>query len=417
MALVDRVDSAQRGDVVIAASEDGAGLRPYSRVFAVFLCGMFAFIDLYCTQPVLPLLSNVFHASEARVSLTISASTLGVAVSAFLLAVFAERVNRKTTIVLSMLALGVCTLMTSTATSLATLAVWRFLQGLVTPGIFIITIAYVTEEWPALLVPRVMSVYVAGTVFGGFLGRVSGGVLAQRMGWRAPFVALGVLGLAGAALTWLVLPAARTKVTARSAGSVFAPLMGNLRSRRLLATFGIGFCMLFTLVSVFSYITFYLAAQPFGLSTEELSWLFSVYLIGLFATLAAGTVLAKIGLRHGMLGACGLCLVGVALTLAPSLAVVALGLALTGAGVFIAQTCANSFLRDAAAPGTRVSAAGMYIGCYYVGGTVGGLLPGVVWRVAGWPGCAALTCIFLVLAAVLTVVGWRDRRASEPIPL
>src|SRR6202046_5931462 len=55
------------------------GLRPYGQVFAPFLCGMFAFIDLYCTQPLLPLLATVFHASEANVSLTISASTLGVA--------------------------------------------------------------------------------------------------------------------------------------------------------------------------------------------------------------------------------------------------------------------------------------------------------------------------------------------------
>ncbi len=417
MTSVDHLSAAQDGVEALSPEEDAAGLRPYSRVFAAFLCGMFAFIDLYCTQPVLPLLSSVFKASEARVSLTISASTLGVAISAFVLALFAERVDRKKTIVLSMVALGVCTLMTSTATSLATLAMWRFLQGLVTPGIFIITIAYVTEEWPALLVPRVMSVYVAGTVFGGFLGRVSGGVLAQRMGWRAPFVALGLLGVVGAALTWQMLPPARMKLAARTAGSVFAPIVKNMRNPRLLATFGIGFCMLFTLVTVFSYITFYLAAKPFGLSTEELSWLFSVYLIGLFATLAVGTVLAKIGLRHGMLGACGLCLAGVAVTLVPSLAMVAVGLALTGSGVFIAQTCANSFLRDAAAPGTRVSAAGMYIGCYYVGGTVGGLLPGLAWRVAGWPGCAALTCGFLVLAAGLTVVGWRDRRAPEPIPL
>src|SRR5271168_3170156 len=78
------------------------GLRPYSQVLAPFLCGMFAFIDLYCTQPLLPLLATVFHASEANVSLTISASTLGVALSAALLAIFAERVDRKRMIVGSM---------------------------------------------------------------------------------------------------------------------------------------------------------------------------------------------------------------------------------------------------------------------------------------------------------------------------
>ncbi len=142
-----------------------------------------------------PLLATVFHASEANVSLTISASTLGVALSAALLAIFAERVDRKRMIVGSMTVLALCTLLTATATSLPMLAMWRFLQGLVTPGIFIITIAYITEEWPALLVPRVMSFYVAGTVFGGFLGRILGGVIGASYGWHTVFVVLGLLGL------------------------------------------------------------------------------------------------------------------------------------------------------------------------------------------------------------------------------
>jgi MFS family permease len=181
------------------------GLRPYSQVFAPFLCGMFAFIDLYCTQPLLPLLATVFHASEANVSLTISASTLGVALSAALLAIFAERVNRKRMIVGSMTVLALCTLLAATATSLPALAVWRFLQGLVTPGIFIITIAYVTEEWPALLVPRVMSFYVAGTVFGGVLG--------AHPGWRDRrplWLACGVCGARPCGAGWRCFDAVAT---------------------------------------------------------------------------------------------------------------------------------------------------------------------------------------------------------------
>ena len=80
---------------------------------------MFAFIDLYCTQPLLPAAGKVFHASEANVSLTISASTLGVALSAALLAIFAERVDRKRMIVGSMTVLALCTLLTATRDSLA----------------------------------------------------------------------------------------------------------------------------------------------------------------------------------------------------------------------------------------------------------------------------------------------------------
>ena len=202
---------------------------------------------------------------------------------------------------------------------------------------------------------------------------------------------LGAVGLLGAAATWrLLLPARKRAVSPRPA-SRLAPVLANLRNPRLLATFGIGFCMLFALVAVFSYVTFHLAAAPFYLSTAALSWLFSVYLFGLLATLAVGTVLARVGLRRGMLGAVGLCLAGVGLTLGHSLVAVGVGLALASSGVFIAQTCANSFLRDAAPAGSRVSAAGMYISSYYIGGTVGGILPGLLWARVGWPGCIALT--------------------------
>ncbi len=389
-----------------------------ARRFAPFLCGMFAFIDLYCTQPLLPLFSHVFHASEGSVSLTISASTLGVAVSAALLAIFGEQLNRKRTIIASMLALALATLMTATATSLPVLAMWRLLQGLLTPGVFIITITYVTEEWPALMVPRVMSVYVAGTVFGGFAGRILGGVLGEHYGWRPVFLALGILGLAGAALTQRLLPPSQARPAQERSSSRLAPLLTNLRNPRLLATFAIGFCMLFALVGTFSYITFYLADAPFNLSTQQLSYLFAVYLCGLLTTLLAGTVLARVGLRVGMMAAIATCMSGVALTLIPSLWIVALGLAIAASGVFVAQTCANSFLRDAAPAGSRVSAAGMYICCYYVGGTVGGILPGLLWEHGGWPACAALVLGFLIIAAGGAIFGWRVRPAApDPIPL
>ena len=411
------VSAEEELEEAVAAPET-TGIGPASRVFAVFLCGAFAFLDLYCVQPLLPLLANIFHASETRVGLTISASTLGVAISAILLAMFGERVNRKRTILFSMWALAVTVVLTATAPNLGALALWRFVQGVLTPGIFIITIAYITEEWQPLHVPRVMSVYVAGTVFGGFVGRVAGGSLATHYGWRSMFLVLGIAGAFGAIITQRVLRPSVAQSPRQVSSRRLQPLITNLRNPRLLVTFGIGFCMLFTLVSVFSYITFYLAAAPFHLSTTALSALFSVYLVGLVVTLLAGTVLARLGLRHGMLAAIGFCFLGAMLTLIPSLVAVGIGLSLASSGVFIAQTCANSFLRDAAPAGTRVSAAGLYICSYYIGGTVGGILPGLVWKTAGWPGCTALIGLFLVMAAALAFFGWRSRSPiPEPIPL
>src|SRR5206468_2207938 len=48
----------------------------------VMLAGFAAFVDLYATQPLLPLLARTFHASRFDVSLTITAPTVAVALAA-----------------------------------------------------------------------------------------------------------------------------------------------------------------------------------------------------------------------------------------------------------------------------------------------------------------------------------------------
>src|SRR2546423_793129 len=48
----------------------------------IVLAGFAAFLDLYATQPLLPLLARTFHASSFAVSLTITAPTVAVALAA-----------------------------------------------------------------------------------------------------------------------------------------------------------------------------------------------------------------------------------------------------------------------------------------------------------------------------------------------
>src|ERR1035438_4357406 len=127
----------------------------------------------YCTQPLLPLLARLFHASKTGVGMTVSAATLGVAISAPVFGALAERLARKRVIVVSLLGVSVPTLLAATSTTLPQLIFWRFLQGITVPGIIAVVITYIGEEWPPDRVPLIMSFYVSGTALGGFIGRVS----------------------------------------------------------------------------------------------------------------------------------------------------------------------------------------------------------------------------------------------------
>jgi predicted MFS family arabinose efflux permease len=401
----------------MAGQELHVGLRPLRATAAVTLCGVFAFLTLYCTQPLLPMLTLVFHASKAAVGLTVSASTLGVALAAPIFGALTERMSRKRVIVISAVAAALPTLLAATSPGLHTLILWRFLQGLALPGIFATVITYIGEEWERHSVALMMSLYVSATALGGFLGRFLSGLVADTLGWRWSFVLLGGLALLGAALIARWLPHGRKRPrfeheeAAQDASGLQALWIAlrHLRNPRLLATFGVGFGTLFTLVATFTYSTFYLADAPFYLSTLALSYLFAIYLVGLVVTPFGGFLVTRIGMRRGIAVAIALSAVGEALTLSHTLWVVVLpGLGLVCSGVFIAQSTSTSFLRMAAPAGGRVSAAGLYLSSYYIGGTIAGVAPSYMWRLGRWPACVSLTEAVLLGMFLLAMVGWRN---------
>jgi predicted MFS family arabinose efflux permease len=389
-------------------------------VAAVALCGVCAFLELYSTQPLLPLLTRLFHASKTGVSLTVSAATLGAALSAPIFGSLVERLPRKRVIVACLAGIALPTLLAATSASLAQLIFWRFLQGMVVPGIVAVVVTYIGEEWPPNRIALVMSFYVSGTALGGFLGRVSAGVLAEWFSWRVSFLVIGIVALAGAGAVaaWLPHGRRRPPLPALSGARLtfFPQLRSLFRNHRLVATYAVGCNVLFSLVAVFTWITFHLSAAPFLLSTAALSSLFFVYLIGLVITPAAGYIITHIGLRAGIGGAIVCSMIGVLLTLAPSLSVVILGLTLVCTGVFISQTASQSHLRVAAPPEMRVTAAGLYITCYYIGGTAAGVVPGAFWALGKWPACVAFILVMQAVALAIALVGWRTPKAAPERP-
>ena len=106
---------------------------------------------------------------------------------------------------------------------------------------------------------------------------------------------------------------------------------------------------------------------------------------------------------------------GLLLTLLEPLPLIGLGLCLFSVGLFVAQTATTSFVGEAAGP-ERGPAVGLYVTCYYLGGSAGGVVPALVWHGAGWPGVVALICAGGLLSASL---GWRSFRfpKNEPHPV
>jgi predicted MFS family arabinose efflux permease len=377
---------------------------------AVAAAGFCSFLDLYPTQSLLPALASEFHAGKAALGWTVSATTLGVAVMAPLAGWLAERLGRKRVIVAGALLMALPTALAAHAGSVAELVLWRFLQGVFLPAVFAVTSAHVNEEWPPAEAPDLIGIQMAGMVAGGFAGRTLAAIVADLAGWRWAFPLLAGLNLAGAAALAAWLPADSRPPRRRSGRD--GRLLPALLAPRLVATCAVGAAILFSMVATFTYVGFLLAAPPFSLGIGALGGIFVVYLVGLPAAIATGPLLRRFGRRRLMSMATAVTLAGLALTLSGVLPAVLAGLALVASGVFMAGPLAIGFA-GLAVPQARAVAVGLYVCCYYVGGSLGGVAPSAVWPSFGWPGVVAVIALVQVLALAFAALAWGGRR-SDP---
>jgi MFS transporter, AAHS family, 4-hydroxybenzoate transporter len=177
------------------------------RVF--LLCAAVLFVDGFDVQGityVAPAISREWGLSRGAFGPTFSAGLFGLMLGAILLAPLADRIGRRRVIILSCAAFGLGTLLTVRVGSLSALLVLRFFTGFglgsALPNAIGLASEYAPERRRALVVMFVGSGISIGSI-------ASGMVAAQfvnTLGWRALFVAGGMLPLLLAVVLWLALP-------------------------------------------------------------------------------------------------------------------------------------------------------------------------------------------------------------------
>ena len=381
----------------------GAYLK--SPAIAVGAAGFAAFVNFYALQTLLPTLSEVFQASHQATSLTVSAITLSVALTSPFAGRLAAAVPRRRLVGTCMLGLVVTTFLGATSPSLAVLIFWRFVQGLFVPPVVTSIMSFIAEQWSGPALGRAMSNYVTWTVVGGFSGRFAAGWAAAHFGWRH---ALGVTALLNGVAGLLLMASLPDALPQPSRSrSFFKDLIHYLHQKDYLVAFASGFNVLFSLVAMFTYITYYLAAPPFALGPGPLGSIFCVYLVGVVITPLAGLAMGKIGFRLALMGSALTGVAGALLTLIPYLQIVILGLALSSTAAFVSQAAASGYVSRIG--GTqRATVLGLYLSFYYLGGSAGALVPGVLWNMAGWHGCVTLLVLVQCCTALLVRSGFRE---------
>lgn len=381
-------------------------------------CGV-AVGNLYFPQAVTPLIAEGLGAAPGSAAMAATAAQLGYSVGMLLLVPLGDRLPNRP-LISGLLALtGVFLLAAGLSPALGVLVAAGGLVGTATVAAQLIApmaAGLAAEDRRG----QVMGTLLSGSIGGILLARGFGGVLADHLGWRAPYLVAAVAVLLLAAVLALVLPATAPS-TRRSYPSLVGAALRLLRTepdlRRSCLYQG---CVFGAFSAAWTGMALVVTGPVYGLNASTVGVMALVAGVTMALTPAAGRWVDRRGPD-----AVGLvCMLG-ALASAGVLALGGAGgvwglAALTG-GILLLDVAmqsgmvANQSRIFALRPDARSRINTAYMTCAFLGGTAGSWLGVRAHALVGWPGVCAVAALLCATTLARHLAHLRAGRGTGPV--
>jgi MFS transporter, AAHS family, 4-hydroxybenzoate transporter len=168
-------------------------------ILICFLCNMLDGMDVLIISYTAPAIAKAWSISPANLGIVFSSGLVGMTVGAIFLAPMADRFGRKPLMILAALIMGSCIYLTSFATDITVLMIYRFISGLGIGTMMASTAAITAEYAPVSTRDFWVSTVVAGYPVGAVLTGISSAKIIAESGWEHLFQLAGIA-------TFLVVP-------------------------------------------------------------------------------------------------------------------------------------------------------------------------------------------------------------------
>jgi AAHS family 4-hydroxybenzoate transporter-like MFS transporter len=196
------------------------------------LCALTVFLDGFDTQSiafVAPSIVKEWHTERAALAPIFSASVVGLLVGALLFGPVADRIGRRSVIMICTALFGVMTLVTACSTDVTELLIFRFVTGIGLGGAMPNAIALTAEYCPQRRRATLVMVMFTGFSLGSFAGGILAAFLIEDFGWRSVWYVGGALPVLLLPLQYRALPESiRFLVIANAPGATIARLLRRI---------------------------------------------------------------------------------------------------------------------------------------------------------------------------------------------
>jgi MFS transporter, YNFM family, putative membrane transport protein len=370
---------------------------------ALFAGGFNTFAILWGTQPLLPEIGKEFHISPAVSSLSLSSTTIALAISMLIAGSLSEVFGRKPVMTISLLASSILSIITAFSPSFHLLIFCRILQGISLAGLPAVAMAYLGEEIEPKSLGMAMGLYISGNSIGGMGGRIISGILTDYFSWHVALAVIGMISLLASLVFWFILPKSiHFKPRKFEIKKLVTSLFVQFKEPGLIYLFLTGFLLMGCFVSLYNYIGFQLILPPYSLSQTLVGFIFIVYIVGTFSSTWMGMLADQYGKRKLLLMSLFIVLIGACITLNSSLWLKIIGIAIFTFGFFAGHSIASSWVGQIATH-DKAQASALYLFFYYLGSSIGGTASGTFYSSFGWFGVVSMIVVLALISIILSI--------------
>jgi predicted MFS family arabinose efflux permease len=253
-------------------------------------------IDFMIVMPLGPKYLRYFAITPQQFGVVVSAYGIAASVSGFLAAWFMDRFDRKKSLLVLFAGFTVSTFACAFAPTYWLLVLARTVTGAFGGVLGAGVLAIVGDAFPEERRGTAMGVVMSAFSVASILGVPAGLMLADGLGWRAPFIVLGLFALGLFPLAWLWLPSLRGHLGRHPVGTPRS-LLAVLTHPAHLRAYGLMLALVLTGFTVAPYMATFLVSNV-GMDERDLRY---VYLLGGLTTLVTLTWVGRLADRLGKL--------------------------------------------------------------------------------------------------------------------
>ena len=359
---------------------------PASLLFIMAYMAAVSVANIYYCQPLLSLMGNDLGIDEWRASLIAMITQVGYACGLFFIIPSGDKFDRKKIVSYSFSILTIALLCIALSNNFHAVMAASFTVGAcsVMPQIFIpIAAQYSRPEKKGANVGLIVS----GLLTGILASRVISGLVGEWLGWRSMYVIAAIVMSLCTLIVWRIMPYTENNYTGsykRLMHSLFALIREYklLRICALRAAFAFG-----SFLALWASLTFKMEQAPFYAGSDVVGLLGLCGVAGAMSASVVGRLVSRIGVRNFNLLGAALMLSAwiIAYLWGNTYTAIIITILILDIGMQCIQL-SNQTVVFSLNPKASNRINTIFMTNYFIGGSLGTLLSGSAWSMAGWSG-------------------------------